>query len=382
MPVATIPPIPEEYQDLYERVSENLDRFQETVDAQWGGQTGDTVFGAELIIANGNRGEALLLPETMQAVRLFLDRMLEVGVGGVTLQISDPLLSPDYSRSVEYLEFFREVAQEVRSRDLALMVEAGPVFADPQYSRVQYDWSGLTVDQFFQMRQDQLVLIAREVQPDYLSLGNEPSTQIMLTGISFSRDQYLDFIRDTAASIDRSSGILLGAGTGSWEDPAYLEALSNEPLIDFINIHIYPLSSGHFDFIELAMEAAEAARARGMRVIIGETWLFKATPQEIDQRIDYQDVYARDVYSFWQPLDIRFVEAIMGLAHDQQFEYVSFFWAGLFFSYLDHGQTPQDLSVVDLYLRLNRAQFDNIIAGVLSETGRAYQALLGGLSLP
>ncbi len=43
---------------------------------------------------------------------------------------------------------------------------------------------------------------------------------------------------------------------------------------------------------------------------------------------------------------------------------------------------PQDLPAVDLYLRLNRAQFDNILAGALSETGRAYQALLAGLSFP
>jgi hypothetical protein len=376
-PETTTPPIPEEYQVLHHSLSQHLNHFQETLALRWNGEPGSTVFGAELIIANGNRGEVLLLPETMQAVRLYLDRLQEVGVGGVTVQISDPLLSPEYPRAAEYLDFFREVAEEVHSRGLKLLVEAGPVFADPQYSKVSFDWSSLTLDQFFQMRRDQLVLIAREVQPDYLSLGNEPGTQIMLTGLTFSLDQYLDFVRDTAASIDRSSGVLLGAGSGNWEDPAYLERLSDEPALDFVNIHIYPLSSTYVDFMMRALGAAEVAHAKDKQVIVGETWLFKASAQEVSQLIPYQDVYARDMYSFWQPLDIRFLEAMVSLAHYEQFEYVSFFWSGFFFGYLDYDSTPENLLAVDLYQRLNTVQFGNILAGVLSETGKAYQALLG-----
>jgi len=130
------------------------------------------------------------------------------------------------------------------------------------------------------------------------------------------------------------------------------------------------------DFVERAAEVAAAARERGMRVVIGEAWLYKATAQEIDQFIPYQDVYARDVYSFWQPLDIRFIEAIVEFALDEQLEYVSFFWCGFFFSYLEYDETIRDLSPVELYLRLNQAQYANIVAGTLTETGRAYQALL------
>jgi hypothetical protein len=377
-----MPPIPEEYQALYDSLSQNLDRFQETLATQWDGESGATVFGTELVVANGNRGEILLMPETMQAVRLYLDRLQEVGVGGVTVQISDPLLSPEYPRSVEYLDFFSEVAEEVHSRGLKLLVEAGPVFADPQYSKVSFDWSNLSLDQYFQMRMDQLVLIAREVQPDYLCLGNEPSTQVMLTGFSFSIDQYLAFVRETAASIDRAKGILLGAGSGSWEDPAYLESLSNEPSLDFINIHVYPLFSTHADYLERMLESTAKARAKGKQVIIGEVWLYKATAQEVSQSMAFQDVLARDIYSFWQPLDIRFIEAIVGLSHSEQFDYVSFYWSGFFFGYLDYDRTPQNLSAVDLYQRLNRAQYGNILDGLLSETGKTYQALLGRSSSP
>jgi len=375
-------PVPDEYRDIYDSLADSLGRVEAFLAVRGEGQPASTTFGAELIIANGNRGEALLLPETMTAVRQFLDQLLQIGVGGVTLQIPDPLLNPDFPRSAEYLEFFRQVAQQVRTRGLKLMVESGPAFADPQYSRVRYDWSDLALEQFFQMRGDQLRLIAAELQPDYLSLGNEPGTQMMLTGLSFTIDDYLDFIAEVAISIDRSGGILLGAGAGSWEDPAYLEFLMQETQLDFLNIHIYPLSSSRANFFERAVEAAAAARDRGMRVVIGEAWLDKATPQEIDQLIPYQDVYERDVYSFWQPLDIRFTEAMIEFARAEQLEYVSFFWSGFLFSYLEYDETTRNLSPVELYLRLNQAQYANIVAGFLTDTGKAYQAILREIRMP
>ncbi len=155
-----------------------------------------------------------------------------------------------------------------------------------------------------------------------------------------------------------------------------------EPSLDFLNIHVYPLSSSRSNYFERAAEVAAAAREQGKRVIIGEAWLYKATPEEIDVLLSYQDVYARDVYSFWQPLDIRFVEAIVALAHVEQLEYVSFFWAGFFFGYLEYDQTTRDLPFVERYLRLNRAQYENIVAGALTETGMAYQALLDRMLEP
>jgi hypothetical protein len=374
--------VPDEYRDIYEDLSANLDQVETFLAGRGESRPGSTTFGAELIIANGNRGAALLQPETMTAVQQFLDQLKLIGVGGVTLQIPDPLLKPDFPQSEEYLDFFREVVEQVRARDMKLLIESGPAFADPQYSRVRFDWSNLTLDQFFQMRGDQLRLIAAELQPDYLSLGNEPGTQMMLTGLSFTILEFLNFIRDVATSIDRSSGILLGAGTGSWEDPAYLERLMEEPSLDFLNLHIYPLSSSRSDYFERAAEIAAAARDRGMMVIIGEAWLYKASSQEIDYLLSYQDVYARDVYSFWQPLDIRFVEAIVELAQLEQLEYVSFFWAGFFFGYLEYDETTRDLPFVERYLRLNQAQYANIVAGALTETGRAYQSLLDSIGEP
>ena len=56
--------------------------------------------------------------------------------------------------------------------------------------------------------------------------------------------------------------------------------------------------------------------------------------------------------------------------------------AGFFFGYLEYDETIRDLSPVELYLQLNQVQYTNIVAGVLTETGRAYQALLNPIIDP
>ena len=377
-PAATPPPPPTSYEDLYASLSDALSEFEDHLAANWDGARGETVFGAELIIANGNRGDVLLQPATMAGVRLYLDRLQQIGVGGVTVQIADPLLSPGYARSDEYLAFYRQVAEEARGRGLVLTVETGPVFPDPQFSRVQYDWSQLTLDEYFQIRHDDLVRIATEIGPDYLSLGNEPATEAMLTGLSFSLQDYLAFVRETAADVDRSQGTRIGAGTGTWEDPSYLEALTAEPSLDFIGLHLYPLSNGRTDYWLRAIEAAQAAAANGRAVVVGEAWLYKASPEEVAAGMAYQDVFGRDLYSFWQPLDSRFLTAVVGMADWLDFDYVSFFWSGLFFGYLDYDALLSGLPAPELYARLNQEEFAGLQAGRLTETGRAYQALLAG----
>lgn len=373
---ATPPAPPASYEDLYASLSDALTEFEEYLAANWDGSRGQTIFGAELIVANGNRGEVLLEPATMAGVRLYLDRLQEIGVGGLTVAIAEPLIHPDYPRSDEYLAFYRQVAEEVRRRGLILTIETGPVFPDPQFSRVDFDWSQLTLDEYFQIRQDDLIRVASDICPDYLSLGNEPATEAMLTGLSFTLEEYVAFIRQTAADIDRSCGTQIGAGTGTWEDPAYLEALTAEPGLDFVGLHLYPLSNGRTDYWLRAIEAAQAASANGRAIVVGEAWLYKASPDEVAAGITYQEVFGRDPFSFWQPLDARFIEAVAGMADWLDFDYVSFFWSGLFFGALDYDPVLAGLPQPALYQRLNQEQFAGLQGGRLTETGRAYQALL------
>jgi hypothetical protein len=372
-PLAETAPVPEEYQATYASLQGSLDSFHDYLSEHWDGSTGSTVFAAELLVANGNRGDVLLEPATMVGVKLYLDRFQELGLQGVTVAISFPLLSPDFPRSAEYLQFYQEVAQEVHRRGLKLLVESGPVFPDPEYSQVQVDFSGFTTETYFQAKREQLLLIASEVRPDYLAISGEPSTEQMLTGLSFPPAEYAAFAQQTAAAIDRSTGILVGAGAGTWEDPEYLRAFIADSSLDFINMHVYPLRSATADYLLRAVETAELARASGKKVLIGESWLYKASPSEVGK--PYQEIFPRDVFSFWEPLDMSFIEAMAGLAHYQGFEYVSLFWANYFFSYLDYDETPKNLSPAELMSRANDAASASLLAGTFSGTGETLKQL-------
>ena len=375
---AGLPQVPERYRALYDNLSEALSTWEDRLDAMEDIAGGPTIFGAELLPANGNRGAALLQPSTMAGVRLYLDRLQELGVAGVTIQISDPLLWPDYPQSDEYAAFFAQVADDVRSRGLTLLVETGPAFTGTSFSSISFDWASLSLADYWAGRRVQLERIADEIRPDYLSLGGEPSTEAMLTGFDIDVDEHLDFVRQTAVAVDRSSGVRVGSGSGSWEDPEYARRLAAEPQLDFYSLHIYPLTNGATDYIQRAAEAAGLARAAGKPVVVGEAWLYKATPEELRGRIDYGDVYARDPYSFWQPLDARFVELMVRLTRAWGVEYVSFFWSGFFFDYLDYDETLPGLPLPGLLQRLNREQADSLEAGRISETGRALREMLGG----
>ena len=372
-------PVPGEYQAVYDWLESAIAQYRvEHAACQDVGAPGGPSFGAELLPANGNRGAGLLDPNALDGVRLYLDALQDIGVQGVTVQIPVPLLSADFPRSGQYLDFYRQLGDEVRRRDLKLLIEAGAVFPDPQFSAVNFDFSGFTPTTYYEERTRELALIAAEVAPDYLSFGEEPSTERMITGLPITASDYETFLRNSLQAVGESES-LLGAGTGTWEDPAFHQALRDVPGLDFIDLHVYPLQGERADFFERAAEIGREARASGQRVLIGETWLYKALPSELGD-LPYQEVYRRDPFSFWAPLDSEYLRAVGCMAREGDFEYVSFFWSGFFFSYLDYDETPRDLTPVELVQAANRAILAELLAGGLSPTGAAYQELLQDLA--
>ena len=368
-----IPPAPAEFQTVFDflesRLSEKLRGLPAADDLPESGP----FIGAELSIANGNRGEVLQQPSALPAVRLYLDRLQAAGVTGVTIQIPDPLLTALDMDSLSYLEFFRLTVEEAHARKLRVLVETGPVFPDPQYSNVEVDWSQISREEYFEKRRLQLVVIAREVKPDYLSLGNEPESEQRITGLDFSAEEYRQFLARTVAEIGSPPDMLLGGGTATWEDPAFREAFLQTEGLQFYNIHIYPVVSPEADHLDILLQSADLAKAAGRKVIVGEAWLYKTTPSELESDISYEEVYMRDVYSFWQPLDILFLRTMIRLARAQEFEYLSFFWSGYFFGYLDYDQVPTGLSPVELVQSLNRIQLQNLQDGLATSTGCAFR---------
>lgn len=368
--------VPPEYQTTYYELDSTLDSF-----IGWLPETGGPAptFAAELAFANGNVGPTLLEAEVLQLVRRQLDTLRDMGVGGVVIAITFPLLDPTFPRSDEYLEFYKQVVAEARQRGIKTLVESGPAFSGTIYSPLRVDWTQYTAESFLAARQDQLVTIADQIRPDFLQIANEPSTAAMLTGFALTPAGYADFVRSSIERIGHPGSLLLGAGAGTWEDPAYMTGLLNIPGLDHIDIHIYPIGRDGA-LMRRAYEIAGQARAAGLGVTISESGLYKVSSQELATLgTDYTTIYRRDAFSFWEPLDEKFIQALTALSRAAGIEFISIFWTRNFFAYLDYDSASR-LSDAELNQALNRASIAAVQDGRLSPLGEFYRDWIAGQS--
>ena len=110
---------------------------------------------------------------------------------------------------------------------------------------------------------------------------------------------------------------------------------------------------------------------------MSEAWLYKVRDGELPWNGPLlTDILARDVFSFWEPLDRRYVEVLVRLAVAKGFAFVSLFWSKYLFSYLDYADTwflPPD----QLFALSQSTSTQAMLNDRLSGTGRTYQALIG-----
>ena len=175
--------------------------------------------------------------------------------------------------------------------------------------------------------------------------------------------------------IDPPAGVKLGAGSGSWERPELVQSVILEPSLDFVDIHIYPLSNGYTDYLQVAADWASAAVAAGKEVVIGEAGLYKVSVKELQSGMGFQEIYGRDAYSFWQPLDALFMQTIVELGRATGVRYISFFWSRYLFGYVDYAQVSPAATGAELQQAANLASWSAFVRGELSATGREFQRL-------
>ena len=142
-----------------------------------------------------------------------------------------------------------------------------------------------------------------------------------------------------------------------------------------MDIHIYPLSSGFADYLQVTADWASAARAAGKEVVIGEAWLYKASVKELQGGIGYQEVYGRDAYSFWQPLDVRFLQTVVDLGKATGVRYISFFWSRYLFGYVNYEDVAPGATGLALQQAANLASWTAFSHGELSAAGNEFERL-------
>jgi len=377
-PAGKAPAVPAEYADLYATLDGRLKAIDGYISSRWNRQKHEVVFSAELLTANSNQGEALLREQAWQSVLLNLDRYQLLGVGAVKVAVTYPILIPAFPRSAEYLDFYKRLSQELKRRNLKFLAQMTATFRELVFSSVPVApyYAGLTHERYRREKRQQAEIIIRELRPDYLTVENEPQTQAQNTGLTVNVQTFTDLVEYILNGLDRQ-GVLVGAGTGTWDDLAYTQALARTS-VDYIDMHIYPVTG---DFvIDKAFRIAEITRRAGKRLVVGEAWLYKARERELGGPAvaSAPGLFARDVYSFWEPLDIRFLTSMVKLAHYTKADFVSFFWARHFFGYVDYSDATRRLPPAELFRLANVAAARNMQANPpqLTRTGQTLYTLI------
>ena len=370
--------VPSKYSQLYAYLEQILDaQLSKTANTAVAKAPFRPIYSVELLVANSNRGPILLRPETLTAVRVSLDRFKSMGVQCVKFALHYPLLRPDFPNAQKYLTFYKEVVKEAHSRGIMVMPHLTVMFSDTPFSPFKNLYRGLTLASFKEEFRDMVHLVVRELEPDYLGMLSEPDTHARLTGLTELNDPktMVELVRFILKDLERGR-TLIGAGSGSWSPLDFARALADQTDLDFISIHIYPING---PMSPNAGEMARIAHSSGKKAIIDESWLYKVIrPGGGNNVAATSEIFRRDVYSFWQPLDIKFMRMIFQMAEEEKISLVSFFWSGCFFSYLNYSPELESLSYRDLIRRYNQQVFKNMLEGRLSMVGEFFRKTATG----
>jgi uncharacterized protein (TIGR03437 family) len=285
--------------------------------------------------------------------------------------------------------FYQNVVSEAHKRGLKVVVETSVLFpsVDTALPLTAY-YAGLSETQVTAGRAQNALVIAQQVQPDYLNLCSEPDTQSYLLGLpaEYTPQQYETDIATITSQL-RAANIknmpLIGAGIGNWQTDGstYLQALLGAGT-DYIDLHVY---SANLDLLPLTVTYLDTARAAGKGVAISEAWLKKVTDSQM-QASEYAIIGALsgdpyDNFSFWEPLDSEFLGELVKLSYWKNLYYLSPFSFDWFFAYLDYNQYGNETTNQQT-AAINAAASAAMRAGQLTSVGQSYAAAIGPVNWP
>jgi hypothetical protein len=364
--------VPENYQALYDALFTKLNFIDSVLDARWNGEKFCTTYCTSLISANSTRGEVLLEPQVIEGIKIYLDALDSLGVGAVDLAVQYPILVESFPKSEDYLEFYKKVVQEIRNRGFQLIIGSQSTFRDTLFGHLDVDsfYIDLTVDRYRTEKKQMIETIITELQPDYFTIETEPSTMEMNLGLDFSPLSVIEYIEYFLDGLDKQA-VLIGGGSGTWDDITYINLIAQQSGIDYIDYHIYPINRNCF--IDKVFTIDSIAAQYNKKLVVGECWLHKVDDSELGV-LPPHVLFARDIYSYWIPLDSIFTECMVKLSHHSRIELTSLIWATYFFAYVDYLPEYKDISLIELYgMALNNAT-PNIVSKTFSRTGNLYHA--------
>ena len=384
--------IPEEFRPLYKSLDETLRQDRQTYPFAKG--------QARPLVA-GNLGMAWSMfdpaaPDSPRWKDLLatLDAFKSMKMDVVFVQIE----APDLARGVQgqRIEFYQRLAREIHSRNMKLYVEhfinvpfepnlPSGAHADkglPAVKDLKDDPQGR--QEFLNILEQENALIYREIKPDFLTLIDEPRITInLMLHLTFSPDELANWVGEVTThlkSTGASPNTLLGAGALIWEPEEIALKFAQQTNLDYVDIHLYYLT---YKGEDLASKSATLVRkireARpNMKITIGEAWLSKfgtAGPKMANS----QELFLRDVYSFWSPLDEQFLALLLGLAQKENISVIAPSGSQYFFDYYTFGDAEVAHLPPGVGKRIS-ASWDKAVESIrshrLSSTGKALSGIL------
>jgi hypothetical protein len=364
--------VPLKYQAEYTALGGILDSFNSSL-GSYPSSHNALVFATELLPANGNRGPALLEPNNLASVATNLNALQAMGVRGVTIAIGYPLLDPSFPNSAQYLSYFEQVVSMVHARGMKVLIESQILFANTPYSPLTFDWSSLPYSQYVtnHIAQDQLII--NQIHPDYLELGVEADTEAYLSGYSQlnTPSGWTGYIEQLLSSLNKGNTKLV-AGAATWIGTPFLTGFANDPRLDMISTHVYPIY-GHN--LQTLLDIAQIARQNGKRLVIDEAWEQKVLQPVHGGQIGGPSITQQDVFAFWSPVDSRFLTLMAKLGEIYPVEFLSPFNEEYFFAYLNWTPALDVQGYFQLRTQLDLIVAQNMGSNTLSPTGMMYSEL-------
>ncbi|MFN7994760.1 MAG: fibronectin type III domain-containing protein [Bryobacteraceae bacterium] len=370
-------PVPPEYQDLYNSLDKYLNAFQSGLNSIWDGSTYPVQFAGALTNANSNSGPGLTGTGYYNGVQVQLQGLRAMGVQAITVEVGFPMLYQPFFSSEsdyqQYVAFYQQVAASVRAMGLKLIVENNTLMSSgtkagwetaPFYATL--DW-----DQYQQARAQTAAVIAQTMQPDYMVVVEEPSTEASETGQSAVNtvDGSTAMLSQIVSAV-RATGITvqLGAGAANWQPQvqSFIQAYASSP-VDFIDMHLYPVNGGYLADAKLIADIASAA---GKPLAMTEGWLWKVRANEIG-KISTDLIQARSSYSFWQPLDVVFLQNLVNFSYYTKMAFLTPINTNANWAYLDY-DTVKDSPPTDVLGQETALAAQNALTASFTPTAMTY----------
>jgi hypothetical protein len=234
---------PKKYQDLYRELDAQLSSFERRLPPRSSGAA--PTRAATLLSANCHRGESMLSDAQREATLRELDALKGLGAEGIVLEICYPLLTRAFRDPQPFIEYYANLANEIHVRGLQLVVEHNSLL--PAYASIDIRpyYKKLTKQRFGRERYAELKTILLALNPEYLTLVSEPRTHT--AGLNLTVNDWRTYVQRSVETLSEQLGSFptqLGAGSGLWDDSAFIEAFSAIKGLNYIDLHLYPLTSG------------------------------------------------------------------------------------------------------------------------------------------